>query len=105
MLQLRDNLDLALELSTEIIRLAREEAWSDMEQLDRQRMQILESVFSHTEIRANPQKFEDIIQQLVELNDQAIDLCAKARGAVIKEGQSLKQGREAIAAYRKQSYD
>ncbi|MEJ2609662.1 MAG: hypothetical protein P8179_06125 [Candidatus Thiodiazotropha sp.] len=46
MLQFRENLDLALEMSNEIIRLAQDEAWSDMEDLDRQRMYILESIFN-----------------------------------------------------------
>jgi hypothetical protein len=105
MLQFRENLDLALEMSNEIIRLAQDEAWSDMEDLDRQRMYILESIFNHSELLSNPHKYEGIIQQIIELNNQALAICSKTRGEMSKKGQTLKLGREAIAAYQKQSFD
>ena len=104
-LKLRERVDLALELSNEIIRLARDEAWPDMEELDRQRLQILESIFKDRELQSNPKAYETDFQKIAGLNNQALTICAKARGVISQKGRTLKLGREAIAAYQKQSYD
>jgi hypothetical protein len=104
-LKLREKIDLALELSNEIIHLAQDEVWSDMEELDRQRMQILELIFKDAELQSNPRGFETDIQKIVALNNQALTICSKARGVISEKGRTLKLGREAIAAYQKQSYD
>ncbi|MES9940570.1 MAG: hypothetical protein ABW104_18415 [Candidatus Thiodiazotropha sp. 6PLUC2] len=105
MLELREKLDLAIEMSNEIIRLAEDEAWSDMQELDRQRMQVLELAFNDAELKSNPKNYEAIVQQIVGLNNRALRICSKARGVVSEKGRTLKLGREAIAAYHKQSFD
>jgi hypothetical protein len=102
--QLEQNLTLALTLSEEILRLAAEKQWSEMEQLDRERMQLLEAIFSDPEISAH-KDFQAQIQRILALNDQAMSLCKDARGELMRDGQRLKLGKEAIRAYRKQSRD
>ncbi|MES9975078.1 hypothetical protein [Candidatus Thiodiazotropha sp. LNASS1] len=105
MTQLVQNLNLALELSQEIVRLAGEKRWSDMDELDRQRMQILESIFADPEMRTGHGDFEDQLEQIVALNNQAMAICTEAREGVIQDGKRLKLGKEAVNAYLKQSYD
>ncbi|MEW8657924.1 MAG: hypothetical protein AB2603_06290 [Candidatus Thiodiazotropha endolucinida] len=105
MTQLVQNLNLALELSQEIVRLAGEKRWSDMDELDRQRMRILESIFADPEMRTRHRDFEDQLEQIVALNNQAMAICTEAREGVIQDGKRLKLGKEAVHAYLKQSYD
>jgi hypothetical protein len=91
-------------MSEEISHLATEKQWPEMEQLDRKRMQLLEGLFADPEFSAS-KEFQDQIQQIVALNDQAMSICEEAREGLIREGQTLKLGKEAIRAYGKQSRD
>ncbi|MCU7891730.1 MAG: hypothetical protein KZQ78_08995 [Candidatus Thiodiazotropha sp. (ex Ustalcina ferruginea)] len=101
MSHLKENLDLALELSREIVRLAEEKAWSEMEQLDRQRMQVLESVFSDAGLKVSNREVTASIQAVKELNDKAMEICADARVVVVADSKKIRLGREATAAYYK----
>jgi murein L,D-transpeptidase YcbB/YkuD len=101
MSQLQDNLNRAIELSQHIIDLAKGSSWQEMEQADQQRMSILKSIFDDEQLKANPADFEPQVQQLLELNEQALTLCGDARGELSQKGRKLKQGRDAIAAYKK----
>jgi hypothetical protein len=100
--QLEQNLKLALTLSQEIYRLAVEKQWSEMEQLDRKRIQLLEAIFADPELSTS-KKSQDQVEQIVALNDQAMSLCEEAREGLIEDGKKLKRGKEAVRAYRKQS--
>jgi hypothetical protein len=102
--QLEQNLKRALTLSREIYRLATEKQWSEMEQLDRERMQLLESIFADPELSAS-REYQARIQQIVALNDQAMSLCEEVREGLMQNGKRLKLGRAAVKAYRKQSRD
>ncbi|MEL0585205.1 MAG: flagellar protein FliT [Candidatus Thiodiazotropha sp. (ex. Lucinoma kazani)] len=105
MSQHKDNLKLALELSHEIVRLAQEKAWPEMEQLDRQRLKLLESYFLTSDSKNNDSDGAESIQSILDLNNRALEICAKARGALMEDGKKVRLGREAITAYQKQSFD
>lgn len=91
-------------MSQEILQLAEQKQWSELEPLDRKRMQLLEAVFSDPGLSRN-EAFEDRIQQIITLNDRTVALCEAARKGVIEDGKKLKIGRDAIHAYRKQIRD
>ncbi|MES9968756.1 MAG: flagellar protein FliT [Candidatus Thiodiazotropha sp.] len=101
---LEQNLKLAFELSQEIFRLAEEEQWSELEELDRKRMQSLKAIFADPEASKSA-GFEERMQQIVSLNDRTVALCEAAREDVMRDGKKLKLGRDAVQAYRKQSRD
>ncbi|WP_316368203.1 flagellar protein FliT [Candidatus Thiodiazotropha sp. CDECU1] len=101
---LEQNLKLAFELSQEILRLAGEEQWSELEQLDHKRMQTLKVIFADPEASSS-EGFEERVQQIVALNDRTLAICEAARVDVMKDGKKLKLGRDAIQAYRKQAQD
>ncbi len=105
MTQLERNLNLALELSQEIVRLAGEKLWPEMDRLDQQRMRVLETIFADPDIKAGHREFEARLEQIVALNNRAVAICTEARDEVMQDGKRLKLGKEAIQAYRKQSYD
>jgi hypothetical protein len=102
--QFEQNLQLAFELSHDILRLAEDKQWSELQQLERKRMQLLEAVFSDPEL-SRSQAIEDQIQQIITLNDRTAALCEEAKQSVMQDGKKLKLGREAIQAYRKQTRD
>jgi hypothetical protein len=99
--QLEKNLNLALELSREILHHANKEAWSEIEPLDRQRMQLLESIFSDAEFKANRQVFAEFTGTVKELNDKAMEICNSARGVAMADSRKVKLGKEALVAYKK----
>jgi hypothetical protein len=105
MSDLHTNLTLALDLSRQIVELAGQSAWTKMAQLDRQRLPILESVFNDNEFKANPGSYNAQVQQIVDLNNQAVSLCADARGEISQKGRKLKVGKDAIVAYSKHVSD
>ncbi|ODB85367.1 hypothetical protein A3195_17375 [Candidatus Thiodiazotropha endoloripes] len=105
MSQLQKNLTQALELSQRIFDLAQDSAWSDMEQADRQRRPFLESIFNDREFKLKPGDYESQMRQIVALNEQALALCAEARGELSKQGRNLKLGRQALSAYKNNSFD
>lgn len=101
---LEQNLKLALDLSQEIYRLAGEQQWPELEELDRKRMQTLEAIFADPEATRSD-GFEERVQQIVALNDRTVTICEEAREGVMKDGKKLKLGKNAIQAYRKQAQD
>ncbi|MBT2970117.1 MAG: hypothetical protein B6D72_05920 [gamma proteobacterium symbiont of Ctena orbiculata] len=102
--QLEQNLEHVLELSHEIFRLAGERQWSELQQLDQRRMQLLESVFNDPALTRD-RAFEERIEQILALNDRTVAICEEARAAVVEDGKKVRLGKEAIQAYRKQSQD
>ncbi|MCG8486734.1 MAG: hypothetical protein MI756_04625 [Chromatiales bacterium] len=105
MSQLQQNLSQAVELSQRIFDLAQDSAWTEMEQADRQRITLLESIFSDAEFQQKSDDYEPQLRQIVDLNEQALALCADARGKLNQQGRSLKVGRQALSAYKKNSFD
>jgi ubiquinone biosynthesis protein COQ9 len=101
---LEQNLNLAFELSQEILRLAGEKQWSELEQLDRERMQVLKSIFADP-TASQSQGFEEKVQQIMQLNERTVTLCEVAREGVMRDGKKLKLGKDAVQAYRKQAQD
>jgi hypothetical protein len=101
----QENLNQVLDLSQRIINLAQASDWTQVEQLDRQRKQILETLFNDQEFQANIEQYQQQVQDILALNDQALTCCSNTRKSMVKKGRHLKLGREAIAAYHKQSYD
>ncbi|MEW8508617.1 MAG: flagellar protein FliT [Candidatus Thiodiazotropha sp.] len=104
MSQLEQKLNQALELSHDILRLAGEKQWSELQQLDRSRMQLLESIFNDSEL-VRDEAFEEQLAQILALNDRTVTICEEARDTVMEDGRRLKIGKAAIQAYRKQAQD
>ncbi|MCG7900795.1 MAG: hypothetical protein JAY99_20020 [Candidatus Thiodiazotropha lotti] len=105
MSQLQQNLNQALELSQRIFDLAQDAAWTEMEQVDRQRLTLLESIFSNAEFQQKSDDYEPQLSKIVDLNEQALALCADARGKLNRQSRSLNVGRKALTAYKKNSFD
>ncbi|MES9863614.1 MAG: hypothetical protein ABW157_21740 [Candidatus Thiodiazotropha sp. LLP2] len=105
MSQLQQNLIQAIELSQRIVDLAQDSAWAEMEEMDHQRKPVLESIFSDADFKVNPGKYEVQMDKIVNLNNQALTLCADAKGDIKQKNRTLKLGREAISAYQKNSFD
>ncbi|MET0029756.1 MAG: flagellar protein FliT [Candidatus Thiodiazotropha sp.] len=102
MSRIQENLEQALDLSQRILNLARNAEWGEMERLDRQRLPLLQTLFNDPQ---SPSGFEDQIQTILALNEEALAVCSQARGGMEKKGRNLKLGRVALQAYRKQSTD
>ncbi|MEJ2621785.1 MAG: hypothetical protein P8163_16475 [Candidatus Thiodiazotropha sp.] len=105
MSQLQQNLSQALDLSQRIYDLARDAAWSEMEQADRQRKALLEKIFNDTEFKLKSGAYQPQVEKIVALNQQALALCSDAKVKLNQRGRSLKVGRDALSAYKKNSYD
>ncbi|MET0066187.1 MAG: flagellar protein FliT [Candidatus Thiodiazotropha sp.] len=105
MSRLQENLDQATDLSQRILNLARNAEWAEMERLDRERLPLLQTLFNGSEPLADVEAFEDQIQAILALNEEALVVCSQARGGMQKKGRNLKLGRVALQAYRKQSSD
>jgi hypothetical protein len=105
MSQFHENLDRALDLSQRILNLARESEWGEMAKLDQERMPILKSLFNNLESQPFLADYQDRLEEILSLNEQALRVCREARSPMLKMGRQLKQGRTAVAAYLKQSHD
>jgi hypothetical protein len=103
--QLQHNLSQALDLSQKIYDLAQQTAWSEMELADRQRRILLESIFEDVELKQSPDLYQPMMQRILELNEQTLALCSAARVKLNKEGRSLNVGKQALSAYKKNSFD
>ncbi len=98
-------LDLAIDLSRQIIELAQQKNWDEVQRLDRERMQLLEEIFSSKPDHSKDDKTAARLRELIDLNNEAMELCAQAKDGVLKEGRKIRQGKEAVAAYLERQAD
>ena len=89
-------------MSNDIVLHAKRREWEQMRQLDLQRMQLLESLFSDKDFDAEEAGVKERIQHMVILNEQALEICAQAREVVMADSRKLKTGRDALSAYKAQ---
>jgi hypothetical protein len=97
-----ERLRLAIELGNRIIELAHLQDWSGIGQLDADRMKLLEEIFSDPDLDVADKEIRSQLQRLLQLNDEAVEICARTREALVVDGRKIRQGREAISAYLKQ---
>jgi hypothetical protein len=101
--RLQENLSRAIELSRRIIDLGRGEAWDEIDRLDRERLQLLQAVFENrAELEAAGEPCRSQLQSILELNQEALNICLTARNASMDNSRAVKRGLDAITAYHKQ---
>ena len=98
-------LGLAVDLSRQILGLAKQKNWPEVQRLDRERLQLLEEVFSGGSDKSNSEETAAQLRELIDLNNEAMDLCAQAKQNVLTEGRKIRQGKEAVAAYMERQAD
>jgi hypothetical protein len=103
--QLHKDIALALDLSEQIVNLAKENDWSQMERLDAERMDLLKSIFTDHSFDATKisPEVKRKLDSISSLNSEAIDLCSQAKDELQADGQTLRRGRAAIKAYKEQT--
>jgi hypothetical protein len=103
--QLHKDIALALDLSEQIVNLAKEKDWSKMEQLDTERMDLLKAVFTSPSFsnKKNSPEVKRKLDTISSLNSEAIDLCSQAKDGMLADGRTLRRGRDAIQAYKEQT--
>ncbi len=101
----KSKLDLAIDLSRRIIGLAQQKDWAELQRLDRDRMQLLEEIFSSNPDHSQDDETAARLRELIDLNNEAMELCAQAKQGVLKEGRKIRQGKEAVAAYLERQAD
>jgi len=102
---LQKDISLALDLSKQIVSLAQEKDWVQMEQLDIKRMALLKAIFSGQSLDAERPEVKEQLQSIVDLNNKAVDLCSQAKEEMLVGGRELRRGRDAISAYKEQTSD
>jgi len=102
---LRKDICLALDLSKQIVSLAQDKDWSQIEQLDIKRMALLKAVFSDRSLDVDEHEVKEQLQSIVDLNSEAVDLCSQAKEEMLIGGRELRLGRDAISAYKEQTSD
>lgn len=103
--RLEKDICLAVDLSKQIVSLAQEKDWSQMEQLDIKRIGLLKAVFSDQSLNIEEHEFKEQLQTIIDLNNKAMDLCSQAKEEMLIGGRELRRGRDAISAYKEQSSD
>jgi hypothetical protein len=93
-----DKFDKALQLSRRIVQLADSGSWDEMQRLDQERKSVLEDLFA-TDTSELPDVKEKI-EQIIRLNDQAMERCSKAKESLLSDQKKMKLGKQAITAYR-----
>jgi hypothetical protein len=101
MTQPREKLSSAIDLSNRILELADAQEWAQVEQLDGERMELLKAVFSDPDLDRTDPEIRSQLQQVLQLNDQAVGICSNAREGLVSDGRKLQQGKEAVSAYLK----
>jgi hypothetical protein len=96
---------LAIDLSRRILAHAKQKNWSDVQQLDAERMTLLEEIFSGQRADANNKEAAARLQELIDLNNEAMEICTEAKQGVLTEGRKIRQGKEAVAAYMERQAD
>ncbi len=88
-------LNLACDLTRQIIALASQMELSDLETLNNQRLSLIESIFSSDKSKINVTKSK----QLFELNLQAMDVIKQQMALTIQQQQKFRKGNTAHNAY------
>jgi len=88
-------LDLACDLTKQIIALASKMELNDLENLNNQRLSLIESIFSSDKSKINVKKSK----QLFELNLQAMDVIKQQMALTIQQQQKYRKGNTAHNAY------
>ena len=101
----QSKLDLAIDLSRQILELAKQKDWPELQRLDRERLQLLEEVFSADPDHSKDDEIATRLRELIDLNNEAMDLCTQAKQNVLTEGRKIRQGKEAVAAYMERQAD
>lgn len=97
-----EKLAAAVELSNRIVQVAEEKDWHQLGRLDQQRKGLLEDVFSDASRLKADSELKRAVQKIIQLNEQALHLCAESRESLSADGHKIKRGREAVAAYQQQ---
>ncbi len=100
---LQENIRLAVDLSQQIFDLAKQHNWSQMERLDHERMELLKEIFSDQSLDSEESGIKQQLQCIVDLNDQAMQICSQFKDNMLTDGQKLRRGKEAILAYKEQA--
>jgi len=103
MVYLQENIRLAVDLSRQIVSLAQQQDWPQMERLDHERMQLLKDIFSDQSLDSEEAGIKQQLQSIVDLNDEAMELCSQAKDDMLTDGRKLRRGKEAILAYKEQA--
>ncbi|MCP3671260.1 MAG: flagellar protein FliT [Gammaproteobacteria bacterium] len=100
---LQENIRLAVDLSRQIVDLAQQQDWPQMERLDQERMQLLKEIFSEQSLDSEESGIKQQLQSIVDLNDQAVGICSQVKDSMLTDGRKLRRGKEAILAYKEQA--
>jgi hypothetical protein len=101
--QFNENLAQTIDLSQQIIELGKQGEWEQVQALDGKRLSLLRTLFSDKTSDAQRGKFQEQIERLLRLNEEAVAICTQARSASMANSRAAKRGAQAISAYRKQS--
>ena len=97
----QEQLGSAIKISNRILELADEQEWAQIEQLDGERMALLKAVLSDPDLDRGDPEIRSQLQRVLQLNDQAVEICAHARKGLVSDGRKIQQGKEAVSAYLK----
>ena len=90
-----------LQLSQQMLQLAEAEEWEEIVELEAARRQLIAATFPLTaEQAAIPSTVTDL-EQIIELDNRLMGLCAKARRKIGSVLGKIHKGRQATTAYRK----
>ena len=68
-----------LDLSQRLLELAKSARWDEMIQLETERRQLIDKLFSHPKIDTVLSNMSDLLEQVLNLDAQSIDLSVSAR--------------------------
>ena len=89
----------ALSCTEKMYTLAEQQDWEALEELETERSQLLDTLFSHPALPGMLSKLANTIRLIIELDQKTISLGKNARNALKNEMRLLVQGKKAVDAY------
>jgi hypothetical protein len=89
----------AIDLTEEMLSVARHQEWSRVVELDQQRRPLIQAFFGRPVPPASAEEIAGLTRRLRGLNDELISFSEQSRGALSQALAELGRGRRAQAAY------
>ncbi|OOZ37722.1 flagellar protein FliT [Solemya velesiana gill symbiont] len=91
----------SLELTRDLLALARQDQWDAILEKQKQRVELLQSWEKHEKGLLDRAVEESMLEEMLNLNNEIVSLSSKARDAAKKEFQNMRKSRAATDVYKK----
>lgn len=90
----------ALQLTQEMLKLAKQQKWDALEPLNQQRQSLLQAIFPLADNPPSVESFSTLLQSLIDTNHQLIAHCKEGKQSLQLQMREAKFTQKAVTAYQ-----